>query len=143
VVGDGSEPPPRDPMGHTYHPMTRPGHRLPHAWLEAHGARISTHDLTGRDGGFALITGADGQRWAAAAAEIARELGIAIKHVAVGDGQHRDVDGQWARVAGISPDGAVLVRPDNYVAWRSRDLAAQPRAALAEALGAVLARGSR
>ena len=143
VVRDGSEAPPRDPMGLTYHPTTRPGHRLPHAWLEGHGARISTHDLTGRQAGFALITGANGQPWAAAAAELAQELGISIQHVAVGDGQHRDLDGQWARVGGISPGGAVLVRPDNYVAWRSQDPAEHPRAALAEVLDAVFARKPR
>ncbi len=140
VVSDGSAAPPRDPMGQVYRPTTRPGHRLPHAWLEADGARISTHDLVGTRAGFALITGAEGAPWASAAAALARELGISIQHVAIGPGHDQDVDGQWARVGGISPGGAVLVRPDNHVAWRAEHLPAQPRAALAGALTAILAR---
>lgn len=139
LVPDDTAPAPRDPMGLTYHPMARPGHRLPHAWIEATGERLSTHDLTGRTGGFALITGPEGQPWAAAAAELARERGLDLRCAAPG-GEHRDLDGRWARVAGISASGAVLVRPDNYVAWRAPDLAANPRAALAEVLDAVLAR---
>jgi putative polyketide hydroxylase len=44
---------------------------------------------------------------------------------------------------GFGPDGASLVRPDGYVAWRSRELPADPIAALAAALAhAALQRGS-
>ena len=47
LVPDGTEPPHRSPMGDVYHPTTRPGHRLPHAWIEQDGRRLSTHDLVG------------------------------------------------------------------------------------------------
>ena len=47
LVPDGTEPPHRSPMGDVYHPTTRPGHRLPHAWIEQDGRRPSTHDLFG------------------------------------------------------------------------------------------------
>jgi 2-polyprenyl-6-methoxyphenol hydroxylase-like FAD-dependent oxidoreductase len=40
---------------------------------------------------------------------------------------------------GIGPDGASLVRPDGYVAWRSRELPVDPAAALAMALGQAAA----
>lgn len=35
--------------------------------------------------------------------------------------QLRDVDNVWKDLRGVADDGAVLVRPDGHVAWRSRD----------------------
>jgi putative polyketide hydroxylase len=40
---------------------------------------------------------------------------------------------------GIGSDGASLVRPDGYIAWRSRDLPADPTTALVAALAHVAA----
>ncbi|BBZ05479.1 2,4-dichlorophenol 6-monooxygenase [Mycolicibacterium chitae] len=139
LVPDGSAPPPVDPMGSVYHPTSRPGHRLPHAWLEHAGNRVSTHDLTGNDGRFVLITGARGQAWADAAAAAAERFGVTISVASIG-GDYRDVDGQWAEVGEIADDGAILVRPDNFVAWRSTTSAANPADELAGAVGAVLSR---
>ncbi len=46
---------------------TRPGAKIPHAWLVGRdGRRVSTLDLTGR-GAFKLVTGLAGQAWAEAA----------------------------------------------------------------------------
>jgi hypothetical protein len=39
---------------------------------------------------------------------------------------------------GITPEGAVLVRPDGYVAWRSPTVLRGPAAAVAAALGGAL-----
>ncbi|MCX2929928.1 FAD-dependent monooxygenase [Mycobacterium sp. CVI_P3] len=139
LVPDGSSPPPSDPMGSIYYPTTRPGHRLPHAWLEIGGRRISSHDLTGDDGKFVLITGPDGQPWVAAVADAAEKFGIDIA-VAVIGGDHRDADGQWAHVREIADDGAILVRPDNYVAWRSMSMTTDPVDSLVNAVGTVLHR---
>ncbi|MCZ9343672.1 aromatic ring hydroxylase, partial [Streptomyces sp. TRM76130] len=74
VVPDGAPPPPRDPTGTTYHPVTRPGHRLPHAWLRQGDTRISTHDLVGRTG-LTLITGPLSEGWAVAAKKAENTLG--------------------------------------------------------------------
>ncbi|HTK62460.1 MAG TPA: FAD-dependent monooxygenase [Pseudonocardia sp.] len=133
VVGDGSPLPPRDPMGSIYHPTTRPGHRLPHAWLTRDGARLSTHDLTGASARFVLITGAD-PSWDEAAEAAAEAVGVEIAVVAVG-GEFTDADGSWARLREVPEAGAVLVRPDNHVAWR----ADAPPADLAAVLREVLA----
>jgi 2,4-dichlorophenol 6-monooxygenase len=46
----------------------------------------------------------------------------------------------WLRRRGISAGGAVLVRPDRFVAWRSIGGCDDPRAALADALSRVLSR---
>ncbi|WP_020673277.1 FAD-dependent monooxygenase [Amycolatopsis nigrescens] len=121
VLPDGSEPPPRDPMGYLYHPVTRPGHRLPHVWLTRDGERLSSHDLVGRHGGFVLITGAVEDSWAVAAKQVVDTFGVALTVVPIGTDPagYQDAEGGWSAVKEVGDGGAVLVRPDNHVAWRS------------------------
>lgn len=52
-----------------------------------------------------------------------------------------DPDGAWAAATGLRPDGAILVRPDDFVGWRADEIAAEPEAELRQALSAILARG--
>jgi 2,4-dichlorophenol 6-monooxygenase len=144
LVPDGTDAPPSDPMGSTYHPTTRPGHRLPHAWLAgSDGARVSTHDLTSWDG-FALLTGAGSDSWVAAAAAASEKLGVPVRAVRIGAsggaGVHADVNSTWAALREVSDAGAVLVRPDNHVAYRAHDAVADPEKALIDALSTVLGR---
>ena len=51
-----------------------------------------------------------------------------------------DPEGRWPRCAGLAEDGALLVRPDQFVAWRTATMPDHPAADLAEALTRVLAR---
>ncbi len=139
LVDDGSAPAPRSPTGTVYTPTSRPGHRLPHAWLAKDGTRLSTHDITGARGAFALITGRDGQAWADAAGVAAEKFGVTISVARIGTG-YIDCDDTWASVGEIGTQGAVLVRPDNHVAWRSRNLDENPAYTLTSALGTVLAK---
>ena len=53
-------------------------------------------------------------------------------------GDIADPAGEWITAYGIEPDGAVLVRPDGHVAWRSRSGAARPGHALESALRTIL-----
>ena len=46
----------------------------------------------------------------------------------------------WARAREVDEDGVVLVRPDKHIAWRSQSMVADPQAALASVLSAVLGR---
>jgi 2,4-dichlorophenol 6-monooxygenase len=139
VIPDGSRPPARAPLGDVYQPTTRPGHRLPHAWIERDGQRLSTQDLTGTDTGFVLITGPNGAPWVDAAAQVGDKLSVPIVAVGIGDGaEYTDVDGGWAAVREITDDGAVLVRPDNHVAWRSKAGSDDPAGALGDAISLVL-----
>ncbi|MCO5975045.1 FAD-dependent monooxygenase [Actinoallomurus soli] len=139
VVPDGSRPPARAPMRDVYHPTTRPGHRLPHAWLERGGRRLSTHDLTGAATNFALLTGPGGTPWCEAAAQVAERFSIPIVVAQIGDGaEFTDVDGGWEAIRQISDEGAVLVRPDNHVAWRSMGVGDDPVEALTNAVSRVL-----
>jgi 2,4-dichlorophenol 6-monooxygenase len=140
VVGDGTPEPAytRDPELY-YHPTTWPGARLPHVWLGLNGRRVSTHDLAGK-GRFALFTGISGEAWAEAAATVAAKLNIEIAAHVIGPGrEYIDLYDDWARAREIDEDGAVLVRPDAHVGWRSANLAADPAAELHRALTAILA----
>jgi 2,4-dichlorophenol 6-monooxygenase len=125
-----------------YQPSTRPGHPLPHAWLEDDdGERLSTVDLV-RPGRFLLIAGEDGQSWCDAALSIAETNGVPIDAVRIGhlDGDLLDGCCHWLRQREISADGAVLVRPDRFVAWRSMSASAEPVDELRAALARVLHR---
>jgi 2,4-dichlorophenol 6-monooxygenase len=55
-------------------------------------------------------------------------------------GDFDDPTGAWERQREIDGTGAVLVRPDQHVAWRSQGRPAEPGAAVAQALLAVLRR---
>ncbi|GAA0592016.1 aromatic ring hydroxylase [Kribbella sandramycini] len=139
VVSDDTPTPPRDPMGGTYNPTTRPGHRLPHAWLDDGAGQTSTHDLVGPNGELLLITGDHGAEWGTAAEAVSERLGVRIRAVRIGArGNYRDPSGTWTAVSGISPDGAVLVRPDNVVGFRSRRVVPEPERVLEDAVRSML-----
>jgi len=94
---------------------TRPGAKLPHTWLvNRSGIRVSTLDIAGK-GKFSLWTGLSGQAWRGAA----DRLDVSWLHlVVVGEGDARDPYCHWSEVSEIAEAGAILVRPDGYVAWR-------------------------
>jgi 2,4-dichlorophenol 6-monooxygenase len=140
VMPDGTPTPERDPLGQTYVPTTRPGHRLPHAWLERDGQRLSTLDLV-KPGRFVLLTGRKGSGWAEAAAAVAHTSGVPIEVVEISDESAvRDADRSWRHLRGVSADGAVLVRPDQHVGWRSAGRSENAQATLAAALTRILQR---
>ncbi|HEY1799134.1 MAG TPA: FAD-dependent monooxygenase [Stellaceae bacterium] len=135
VISDGSAPETVDDPVTQYVPSARPGRRAPHVWLERGGERISTIDLFG--GRFVLLAGPKGEGWRRAAGG-ATDPAAAV-HLVGGD-DIRDPDGGWAAAYEVEADGAVLVRPDGYVAWRMRSLRSDAAAALATALDQVLGR---
>ncbi|WUD71850.1 FAD-dependent monooxygenase [Streptomyces sp. NBC_00510] len=144
VVPDGTADPGFDRDPELYHqPSSRPGAKLPHAWLTAGTRTLSTLDLGG-GGRFALLTGIGGEAWVAAARAAGAELGLDIATAVIGPGrEYEDPYGDWARVRGIGDTGALLVRPDLYVAFRRADAAAddaEARAVLGSALRRILGR---
>ncbi|KAF9891821.1 hypothetical protein FE257_003305 [Aspergillus nanangensis] len=100
---------------------TYPGYHLPHVWLAKDGqsTRKSTLDLAGQ-GRFALFTGNGGDCWIKAARALAiSSWGIDIVGYKIGfGGDYMDCYREWAKVRGVEEDGVVLVRPDQFVAWR-------------------------
>jgi putative polyketide hydroxylase len=117
VIDDGTTPPDVDDDYSDYTPCATPGCRAPHIWLGNERDPISTLDLFGA--GFTVLTGPDGQIWRTAAADAARQLGVPIVSYAIGDPGLADPSDTFFNLYEIGHDGAVLVRPDGYVAWRS------------------------
>ncbi|WP_163513121.1 FAD-dependent monooxygenase [Fodinicola acaciae] len=91
VVADGRPPAPMDRLELT----GRAGTRMPHLWLD-NESRLSTLDAVGD--GFALVGGMD------------TDLPVPVVRVE---------SAQWQAATGLPADGALLVRPDRVVAWRS------------------------
>jgi putative polyketide hydroxylase len=125
------------PLENPERPTGRPGSRAPHVPLWRDGAELSTVDLFGR--GFVLLTGS--AEWVAAAADAGAALGVEVRAYRIGaepgDGTFTD-GGRWADTYGVTEAGAVLVRPDFFVAWRC--VGAGDRTELERALCRVLAR---
>ena len=110
----------------------RPGSRAPHMWIQHGGRKISTLDLYGRS--FVLLTPPEGEAWIPAARAAGLEFaGLELDaHIIEHEG--------FAAAYGLTEDGATLVRPDGFVAWRSKSVQNDPGAAVRAALGAVLMR---
>jgi 2,4-dichlorophenol 6-monooxygenase len=119
-------------------PTTRPGAKIPHAWLvDRDGQRVSTLDVTGK-GAFSLVTGLAGTAWAAAAAKLSLPF---LRVVTIGAPGAQDAYHDWHRAREIHEAGALLVRPDGYVAWRHTEAVWDEHEAvtrLEEALSAIL-----
>ena len=114
--------------------------RSPHAWIDDEaGVRRPIKDLVGMNR-FLLIAGEEGQAWCEAASKAAEATGVAVDAVRIGhiDGDLFDPRLAWTRARGISPQGAVLVRPDRFIGWRSLGAAANPAAELTSALQRIL-----
>ncbi|MEU3983438.1 FAD-dependent monooxygenase [Streptomyces sp. NPDC026672] len=121
-------------------PTGRPGSHAPYVPLtRADGSPASTTALFGR--AFVLLTGPDGNAWAEGAARAAEALGVAIRVHRVGPGTELpDAEGAFAAAYGIGAEGATLVRPDRFVAWRSAGAHPDPAAEIERALRHVLHR---
>lgn len=142
VLSDGTPEPPSIDDVRMYMPSTRPGSPLPHAELEdIDGNRLPLLSLV-RPGEFLLIAGEDGSAWCEAAVQIASEANVALRPVRIAhlDAEYRDPRCTWLRHREITPRGAVLVRPDRYIGWRSLDSVADPVGTLRDALGRILCR---
>ena len=143
MVPDGTEPPHNPDPVRIYVMSARPGHPLPHAWVESTqgGDRVSTVNLV-RPGRFLLIAGEDGQAWCEAARAVAHERGVPLDAVTIGHARGDFLDPRltWTKHRGHGPTGAVLVRPDRFVAWRTPSEVNEPFGLLENVLSGVLHR---
>jgi 2,4-dichlorophenol 6-monooxygenase len=140
VVPDGSPEPIRQDEVHMYEPSTRPGNPLPHAWLDdLDGCRLPVMDLV-EPGRFLLIAGEKGEPWCEAARIAGRSADVVLDTVRIGhtEGDYFDPRCDWLRRSEFSADGAILVRPDRFVAWRSMSAQANPEGLLTSALKRIL-----
>jgi hypothetical protein len=107
----------------------RPGTRAPHLFLERDGKKISTLDLFGCN--FVLLAGSEGLAWCESARAAGRELGIDLD-------VHRIGADAFPEAYGITPSGAVLVRPDGFVAWCAKSADGASSSVLLQHVQAIL-----
>lgn len=129
IVPDGSDAPQVANPVTDYVPSARPGGRAPHVFFERNGERTSIIDIVGN--GFALLTPSGGGIWLDAASELANKYAVPFKMQTIGEAEFKSA-------YDLDDSGAVLVRPDGYVGWRSRTKASNPRAALGEAITDIM-----
>jgi 2-polyprenyl-6-methoxyphenol hydroxylase-like FAD-dependent oxidoreductase len=116
----------------------RPGTRAPHVWLRRDGREISTLDLFDRN--FTLLAGPDGAGWCHSARAATKRLGIEIDIHRIGVAGLEDETGAFLGAYGIASTGAVLVRPDGFVAWRAKTGEVASAEEISTALSSLLCR---
>jgi 2,4-dichlorophenol 6-monooxygenase len=131
LVPEGSPPPLGSPR--EYVPTAHPGARLPHAWVDVDGSRRSSLDLISFHG-FTLVSFGAHERWAEA---IGRVSTVPVAQVRIGVDTALP-DEAWRTTCGVEATGALLVRPDQHVAWRAPSLPEQPAARLTAALTRIV-----
>ena len=140
ILGEGDSHAFVDDPELIYHPACTPGTRLAHVWLVKDRQNFSSLDLVGHCR-LTLLTGIGGEGWRKAAEAVSASFGMPITVLTIGpDCDYEDPFGDWARIRGVEDDGAVLVRPDQFVAWRSKERASDPAAVLRSVIETILGR---
>lgn len=132
IIPDGS--PEQEMSVHHYEASARPGNRAPHCWLVQAGRKVSTVDFF-RDDDFTLLAGDAGDAWVSAFRDLLTDYGLSGQALKVGkDGDLIDLNNMFLQLYGIYAGGAVVVRPDGHVAFRSTDIVGNPQPVLEAAL---------
>jgi 2-polyprenyl-6-methoxyphenol hydroxylase-like FAD-dependent oxidoreductase len=118
-----------------------PGTRAPHVVLERDGKPLSSFDLFTKN--FCILTAADGGAWGEAARAAATEFGLPLDVHHIDHGALCDPQRRFAEAYGLSPSGAVLVRPDGFVGWRAVDATDASVAIMRKTLASLLCRHGR
>lgn len=100
----------------------QPGTRAPHLWINRNGERISTLDFFQHS--WILLTAE--KRWADAADQVKGEIKSRLDTILIGKDIQSVNDPDIAEAYGIGQQGACIIRPDGFIAWRSLPHAEQP-----------------
>jgi putative polyketide hydroxylase len=92
----------------------QPGTRAPHLRLSTPSGEISTLDLFQQ----AWLLLSEDDEWAHDVAQTALMLGVGVRFVHIGTDVETQEPHAFQASYGVGPDGATLVRPDGYIAWR-------------------------
>jgi len=143
IVPDDTRPPEVDDAYTDYVPTARPGHRAPHVWLKQEADTLSTLNLFGPE--FTVLVGADDGSWSQTVLSMRAEHGLDIGYYKIGKGgQYADANptangSDFLQKYSLESSGAVLVRPDGYVAWRCKKYNDDAPLQLRDALTRILA----
>lgn len=132
IVPDGKERPSTSISN--YVPSASPGCRAPHLWIANGSKRPIMWEF---ESDFVLLTSTDGGAWRDAAAQLGERF--SVRSIGIGSGLDAEaVDASFESLYDIASDGAVLVRPDGHVAFRSHGSVADPASTLEQALRTAL-----
>lgn len=115
-----------------------PGTRIPFVPLMRDGKATSVLELIGGD--FLLVAGPAGRAWIDAAERLKREYAVPLCPLHISS-DLIDPEGNWTERHGIASDGALLVRPDGFVTWRSSGIH-EEYGTLRHVLGVALGRAA-
>ncbi|MEL6972924.1 MAG: FAD-dependent monooxygenase [Bacteroidota bacterium] len=119
LVADGTTPPVPSDRVTEYVPTTHPGARFPHLDLSVSGDYHSTHDFLAYDQ-FTLIIREEGKAWEAAYLRFIAESDIPLKLIHLDQlDLPRNLSQELRALCEIEATGALLIRPDGHVAFRS------------------------
>ena len=121
----------------------QPGTHASHLMLEQEDKPVSTRDLFGPH--FVLLIGPDGRQWkdAARSTKDALHLPLGIYQIGGEAADLIDADRKFCDAYGITASGAVIVRPDGFIGWRSHAASENKQDAeqtLTQALSMLLSR---
>jgi putative polyketide hydroxylase len=82
-----------------------------------------------------LLAGAGGLDWTEAGKAVGLATGIPLQSYRIApDGELKDPGGLFAATVGIGAQGALLLRPDGVIGWRTRGPHTDPRTRLDEVM---------
>jgi putative polyketide hydroxylase len=101
------------PLENPEQPTARPGSRAPHVPLVRNGTPISTRDLFGQI--FVLLTGPRAEKWLKESTSVpipmnTYRIGVDLE----------DPEGSFTKTYALTEEGAALIRPDGFIAWRAK-----------------------
>ncbi|MFT4570771.1 MAG: putative polyketide hydroxylase [Hyphomicrobiaceae bacterium] len=108
----------------TYVSNARPGARAPHCWVTTKDAPETPQSILrqyGRE--FVLLCRGEGSGWADTVTDAVGNIPLVVHSVGPPGSEHSliDINEQWSEFYGIADTGAVLVRPDGHVCWRTTE----------------------
>jgi 2,4-dichlorophenol 6-monooxygenase len=115
IAQDASTKPVEDVVD--YVPTTYPGARLPHALVSVDGQLVSPHDVL--DPNMLTLFTFDGSAWESVIAgmrDVRPGMSLVVLDAPVGVDRNELIS-----LYEVGESGAVLVRPDGHVAWRTND----------------------
>jgi putative polyketide hydroxylase len=118
-----------------------PGTHFPHLVLTQAGKSVSMLDLIGFH--FVLLVGPAGRSWKEAVLRVREALHLELVCYQVGGeaGDLIDSENRFCEACGITSTGAVLVRPDGFIGWRSKGMSESAQQdTLISAISTILAR---
>lgn len=116
-----------------YVPTTLPGALAPYMTFIKNNKKVTTLELFEKS--YVLMVGQAGQDWQLAVNELAKTLPYPLICYRVAtDGDLSDPKNLWPDHYEVTAGGAVLVRPDGFVAWRSKEMVADPTKTLSDVL---------